>query len=220
MWHALRAELSYSLPFILGGLGIAVGVVIIISVVFYVVGEDGPPIHAAAGLRGMFLIMAPMIVGFITQTYRSEERRARLLLAGPVTPRHIAGATVILPVILLGIGILAGALMMGAGYLLNGTLKIESLNLIGFVGGQLFTYVQMGILAQEAKAARDQRRHRAAATGWAGFVVAVVLLAVLYLSLAQQTLTWNFVILGHLIAAVMAMVLSVELYSGRTDFTR
>jgi len=84
VWHALRAELAYSRPFLLGGLGIAAGVVVILSVVFLAVGDDGPPSHSAAGIRGMFLIMAPMIVGFIAQTFRSEERRARLLLSGPL----------------------------------------------------------------------------------------------------------------------------------------
>lgn len=76
MWRALRAELAYTLPWLLGGLGIAVGVVVIVTVVFALVGEDGPPGFAAAGLRGMFLILAPMVVCFIAQTYRTEERQA------------------------------------------------------------------------------------------------------------------------------------------------
>ena len=65
MWQALRAELAYSRSYLLGGLGLAAGVAVMVSVVFYAVGEEGPPPHAAAGIRGMFLIMAPMIVGFI-----------------------------------------------------------------------------------------------------------------------------------------------------------
>ena len=65
MWHALRAELAYSRSWLFGGLGLAIGVVIIVSLVFFAVGGDGPPSHAAAGIRGMFMIMAPMIVGFI-----------------------------------------------------------------------------------------------------------------------------------------------------------
>ena len=220
MWHALRAELAYSRPWLLGGLGLAAGVVIIVSVVFLAVGDDGPPSHAAAGIRGMFLIMAPMVVGFIAQAYRSEERRARLLLAGPLTPRQIAGAAVLLPVILFGIGVLGAGLVIGAGSLVTGKLELETLNIVGFVGGQMFAYVQMGLLAQEATAARGQRRLRAAAAGWAGFVLAVLLLAALYLALAQEFLSWIHLILGHLIVAVAAMVASVALYAGRNDFTR
>jgi hypothetical protein len=220
MWHALRAEIDYFWPWLLGGLGIAVGVVAIVSVVFWVVGADGPPSHVTAGIRGMFLIMAPMIVGFITQVYRSEERRTRLLLAGPLTPRQIAGVTVLLPVILFVIGALAAGLVIAASALVTGKLELETLNIVGFVGGQMLAYVQMGILAQEATAAHGQRRRRAAATGWAAFVVTVMLLAALYLVLALQLLTWNHIILGHLIVAVTAMTASVALYTGRTDFTR
>jgi hypothetical protein len=218
MWHALRAELAYLRPWLLGGLGIASGVAILVSVVLPAVGDDGLPSHKAAGLRGMFLIMAPMVVSFIVQAYRSKERRPRLLLAGPLTPRQIAAATVLLPVILFGIGVLAAGLMIGADFLVTGKLELESLNTVGFVGGQLFVYVQLGLLAQEATAARGQRRLRGAAAGWAGFVVAVLLLQ--YLALAQEFLTWIHLILGNLIVAVTAMVASVALYAGRTDFTR
>ena len=85
MWHALRAELAYAQSYLFGGLGIAVGVVALVSGVFYAVGEDGPPAHAAAAIRGLLLIIAPMVVCFVVQAYRSEEHRARLLLAGPLT---------------------------------------------------------------------------------------------------------------------------------------
>jgi hypothetical protein len=220
MWQALRAEIAYFRTWLLGGFGIAAGVVVIISVVFYVVGKEGPPSHAAAGIRGMFMIMGPMIVSFIIQTFRSEERRARLLLAGPLTPRQLGMAAVVLPVILLGIGVVAAALVLGASALVTGKLELESLNIAGFVGGMMFAYAQMGLLAQEATAAHGQRRRRGAAAGWAVFVVAVLIMAVLYLFLARQILTWNHVILGHLIIVVMAMVTTVALYSGRTDFTR
>lgn len=220
MWHALKAELVYNIPWLLGGLGISVGVVVIVSVVFFLVGDDGPPSFAAAALRGMFLILAPMVVCFIAQSYRAEERRARLLLAGPVSPRQIAGAAVLLPVVLFAIGVLAAGLVIGVNALVTGRLEPESLNIAGFVGGQLFAYVQMAFLAQEAIAARSQRRLREAAGGWTAFVVAVLLLAVLYVALARQTLTWNHLILGHLIVAVIAMVASVALFTRRTDFTR
>ncbi len=114
----------------------------------------------------------------------------------------------------------AKAPVIGASALITGKFEIYTLNLGGFVGGQMFAYVQMGLLAQEASAARAQQRQRAAAAGWAGFVGAILLLAALNLVLAQQYLGWSHLILGHLIVAVMAMVLTVQLYAGRTDFTR
>ena len=220
MWRALRAELAYNVPWLLGGLGIAAAVSIIVSVVFFLVGDQGPPGFATAGLRAMFLIMAPMVVCFIAQSYRTEERRARLLLAGPVTPRQMAGAAVLLPVVLFAVGVLAAGLVIGVGVLVTGRLELGSLNIVGFVGGQLFAYVQMGLLAQEATAARGQRRLRVAAAGWACFLVAVLLLAVLYVSLARGLLTWSHLLVGHLLAAVIAMAASVALYARRTDFTR
>ena len=223
MWRALRAELAYSRPYLLGGLGLAVGVVFIVSAVFYAVGSEGPPSFAAAGIRGMFLVMAPLIVGFIAQAYRSEERRARLLLAGPITPRQLAGAAVLLPAILLAIGVLAAALMLGVESLLTGKLEIETLNLVGFVGMQIFAYTQLGLLAQEAIAARGQQRLRAAAVGWAVFVAVVLLTMPLYLAAARGllgSLTWIYLILVHLLVAAATMTASVTLYAGRTDFTR
>jgi len=220
MWQALRAELAYSRPYLLGGLGLAVGVVLIVSVVFFVVGEDGPPSFAAAGIRGLFLVMAPMIVAFIAQGFRSEERRTRLLLAASLTPRQIGFAEALLPVVLFGIGILAAGLMLGAGYLLAGNLELETMNMVGFVGGQLFAYTQIGLLVQEAAAARGQRRLRASTAGWTVLVVMIVLLAAMYLALAQQTLTWSHLLLGQLIIAAIAMVATVTLFQGRTDFTR
>lgn len=220
MWQALRAEFAYSRPYLLGGFGIAVGVVVIVSVVFAVVGEEGPPDFAAAGIRGLFLIMAPMAVAFIAQGVRSEEQRTRLLLAASLTPQQIAFAAVLLPVVLFGVGALAAGLMLGVGYLLAGDLELETVHLVGFVGGQLFAYTQIGLLAQEAAAARGQRRQRASAVGWAVFAVAIVLLGILYLTLAQESLTWSHVIVGHLFVAAMTMVATVILFQGRTDFTR
>jgi len=222
MWLALRTELAYFRPWLLGGLGLGAGVTMIVTVVFLAAGKDGPPSHAAAGIRGMFLMMAPMIVGFIVQTYRSEERRARLLLAGPLTPRQLAGVTVLLPAVLFGIGVLAAALVMGAGYLVTGKLELESLHIVGYVGGLMLMGLMIGLLAQEATAAHRQRRLRAAAAGWAGFVVAVLFLAALSVAafLLQGPLTWISLHLGNLIVAVTAMAASVALYAGRTDFTR
>lgn len=222
MWHALRAELAYSRSYLLGGLGLGAGVVVIVSVVFFAVGDDGPPSHAAAGIRGMFMIMAPLITGFVVQALRTEERRARLFLAGPFTPRQVAGAMVLLPVILYGIGVLGAGLVMGAEALVSGKLELEALNMVGYVGGLIFMMVQMGLLAQEATAAHQQRRRRAAVAGWAGFVGAVLLLVTLSLAalVLQWPLTWISLHLGNLIVAVPAMFASVALYAGRTDFTR
>jgi hypothetical protein len=222
MWHALRAELAYSRPYLLGGLGLAVGVVVIVSLVFFAVGDDGPPSHAAAGIRGMFLMMAPVVVGFIVQAYRSEERRARLLLAGPLTPRQLAGVTVLLPVVLLGIGILGAGLVIGAGVVVSGKFDPESVHIVGYVGGMIFMMQMMGLLGQEATAAYRQRRVRVAVAGWTGFALAVLLLTALTATVIvfQGPLTWPSLHLGNLIVAVIAMVTTVVLYAGRTDFTR
>lgn len=219
MWRALRAELNYSRPYIVGGFGIAAGVVAFISVVFALV-DDGPPSHAAAGIRGMFLVMAPLIVGFIIQSYRNEERRSRLLLAGPLTPRQLAFAMVLLPSALFGLGALAAGLVLGVEAFLRGGLEPEALRIAGFVGSQMFAYVQMGLLIQEATAARSQRRPRAFITGWAGFVISVLLLVSLYIPSLQERMGWLTLILGHVIVAVAIMVTTVLLYLGRTDFTR
>jgi hypothetical protein len=222
MWNALRTELAYNRPWLLGGLGLAVGVVIIVSVIFFAVGEEGPPSHAAAGIRGMFLFMAPLIVGFIIQTYRSEERRARLLLAGPLTPRQLAGVKVLLPISLFGMGVLASALMLGLEFLVTGTLALESLHIVGYVGGLIFMGLMIGLVAIEATAAHLQQRHRAAVAGWAGLVVGVLILAALTSAVVfiQGPWSWPVLHLGNLIVAVTAMVITVRLYSGRTDFTR
>lgn len=221
MWYALRAELAYSRPFVLGGLGMAVGVVTVVSLVFAAVG-DGPPSHAADGIRGMFLVMGPTVAGFIVQAYRSQERRARLLLAGPLTPRQIAVAAALLSAILFGIGVLAAGLVMGAGSLARGKLEIESLHMVGYVGGLMLMMQMMGLAAQEAAAARRQRRPRAAAAGWAVFVAAMLFLAALDSAAFyfQGPLTWMSLHLGNLIVAAAAAAVSVELYAGRTDFTR
>ena len=219
MWRALRAELAYSRPYLLGGLGLAAGVAVLITVIFAVVRGDVES-HVGTGLRAMFLMMAPLIVGIVVQVLRAEECRARLLLAGSLTPRQIAVAGALLPVALCGIGILAAALVITAEALLTGRFEGAALNLVGFVGGQLFAYGQMGPLVREAVAAHGQRRRRAAVAGWGGFVLAVVLLAGSYLALAQELLTWNHLIAAHLIVAVAAGAASVELYAGRTDFTR
>ena len=222
MWRALRAELSYSRPWVLGALGLAVGVVLLVSLIFFAVGDEGPPRHVAAFLRGMFMIMAPVIVGFVAQGIRSEERRARLFLAGPLTPRQLAGAMVLLPVVLFGIGVLAAALVLGVEALVTGKLELESVHIIGFVGGLMLGVGLMVLLGQEAAAAHGQRRLQAAVVGWVGLVVAVLAWAALATTaiVFQGPLTWIGLHLGNLIVAVTGMTLGVALYAGRTDFTR
>jgi len=219
MWHALRAELVYSRPYLIGGLAVAAGVVVILTVVFSLVGTDGPPSFAATGMRGMFMIMAPLIVGFIIQATRSEEKRARLLLMGPLTPRQLGGVAVLLPVVLLGIGVVAAGLVFAVGAVIVGSFELEALNIAGFVGGQLFAYTQIGLLAQEAIAAHRQRRSRAVAIAWLTFIAAVLMLGALYLALAWQVVTWSHLVLGHLIVAAGVMLATVALIGGRTDFT-
>lgn len=222
MWHALRAELNYSRPWLLGALGIAAGVVVLINVIFRLVGDNDPTGHEVVGISAVFPVMAPMIAGFVVQAYRNEERRTRLLLAAPLTPRQIAVAMVLLPVILFGIGVLAGGLVVATVALVTGRLEMETLQMVGYVGSLMFMMTQMGLLAQEATAAHRQQRRRSAAAGWAGFAVAVLILTTLSLLVIrfQGPLTWISLHLGNLAMAVVAMVASVTLYAGRTDFTR
>ena len=222
MWHALRAELAYCRPSLLFGLGLAAGVVLLVSGVFYAVGEHGPPPDIAAGIRAMFMVMAPIIVGFVAQAFRAEERRSRLLLAGSLTPRQIAGAMVLLPVVLFAIGVLAAALVLGADALLTGRPALESLHLAGYVGGMMFMGTMIALLVQEATAAHRQRRRRSAAAGWASLGVAALFLAALTTAavLLQGPMTWPSLHLGNLVVALTAMVASAALYAGRTDFTR
>ena len=107
--RALKTELEYFIPWLLGGLGIALFVVVLLSVLIRMFEEgEGPPSFVIA----IFPIIAGMVVAFIAQGYRVEERRARLLLAGPLTPRQLAAVTVLLPVCFTGAGTLAVAPMI------------------------------------------------------------------------------------------------------------
>jgi len=220
MWHALRTELAYFRPWLFGGFGIAVGVSILFSLLIQI--DDGPPDFVAVGIRSMFLIMAPMIVGFIVQTYRTEERRARLLLAGPLTPLQLAGVAVLLPIVLSGLGVLASALVLAGGSLVMGQFEFESVHIVGYVGGMMFMMLLLGLLIQESTAAYRQRRLRAAVIGWGGFVVAVLFLTAVggAVVVLQGPNSWPTLHTGNLIVAVTAMVTTVALYTGRTDFTR
>jgi len=90
-----------------------------------------------------------------------EERRSRLLLAGPLTPRQLAGVTVLLPACLVGLAALAALLKFGLLTLVTGKLELANLGFVGAFTGGFLGYAQMGPLAQEATAARRQRRGRA-----------------------------------------------------------
>jgi hypothetical protein len=212
MWHALRAELIYFRVWLLGGLGIAAGVSVLMLVIKWFVDDaEGIP----GFLTSMFLFIAGMVVSFIVQSYRWEERRTRLLLAGTLTPRQLAGVMVILPVCFMSVGALAGVIMIGLTALITGNLDHTDLRMTAVFGLEFWAYAQMGPLVQEAAAARRQGRGRAAIVGWTVFAGAVLLLAVgmffRHLILAN---------LGQLMAIVMAMVVAAAIYQGRTDFTR
>lgn len=222
MWHALRAELAYFRPWLLGGLGLAAGISTVVTVVFSFVGEEGPPGFVAASIRAMYPMMAPLIVGFVIQSYRSQERRARLLLAGPLTPGELAGVAVLLPVVLLAIAVLAAGLVILGGALVTGELAAETLHIVGYVGGLNFMLLMMGLLGQEAMAARRQRRRRDSLAGWTVFATAALALTAVTLiaSLRQGPWTWPSFHVANLVVAVVTMAASVVLYVRRTDFTR
>jgi hypothetical protein len=212
MWRALKSELVYFWPWLLGGLGIAAFVVVLLSVLVRFLEEgDGPPTFVIA----MFPIIAGMVVSFIAQSYRVEERRARLLLSGPLTPRQLAGVTVLLPACFVGLGVLAAVPMIGLATLITGKFELSSLPVVAGFAGQFWAYAQLGPLAQESTAARRQQRSTAGIAGWAVFVGAILVLA------ASQFFMHS--IYGHLgvaMAAVAAMGVAAALYQYRTDFTR
>ena len=212
MLRALRTEIVYSLPWLFGGLGIASFVVVLLSVLvrFFEDGE-GPPMFVVA----IFPFIAGMVVAFIAQGFRVDERRARMLLAGPLTPRELAGVTVLLPPTFMALGAIAAVPMIGLATLITGKFEPTDLRMaIGF-GGQFWAYAQLGPLTQESTAAHRQHRSGAAFTGWAAFVAVILVLA------AAQFFMHS--ILGHLgvaTAIVLSMVVAWILYKGRTDFTR
>ena len=72
---ALVAAMAHG-PRLLGGLGIAAGVVLLLAVLMRISYDaGGPPTFVVA----MFPIIAGMVVSFIAGGHRIEERRARLL---------------------------------------------------------------------------------------------------------------------------------------------
>jgi hypothetical protein len=220
MWHALRAELAYLRPSLLGSLGIALLATTIMTTINAVVG--GPPAFAAAAIRGMFWMMAPLIVAFVVQAYRTQERRTRLLLAGPLTPRQLALVSVLLPVALGACGTVAAGLSLGIESAITGAFAFETLHIVGYVGGQLLLYTQMGLLLQEAIVSSQQRRLGAAVLGWATLLAGALLFTALSIGAFthQGPWTWPLLNAGNLVAAVTAMVVTVLLHTGRSDFTR
>ncbi len=212
MWYALKAELAYFRPWLLGGLGIAAGVILLLSVLMRFSSDaDGPP----GFLVAIFPIIAGMVVSFIAGSYRIEERRARLLLSGALTPRQLAWVTVLLPACFVGLSALAVLPMLGVAALVAGKYEISHLPTTWSFVLQFWAYAQLGPLGQESCAARRQHRGRAGLVGWAVFAGVILVLAGCQIFLRSTQ--------GHLwqvMAIVAAMAVAVVLYQGRTDFTR
>lgn len=156
-----------------------------------------------------------MVVAFVSQGYRVEERRARLLLSGPLTPRQLAGVTVLLPLCFTAAGAVAAAPMIGLATLITGKFEPSSVFLVAGFAGQFWGYAQLGPLAGESSAARRQRRSTASIVGWGVFAGAIPI------SAASQFFMHSIV--GHVgvvAAALTSMAVAATMYQGRTDFTR
>ena len=213
MWNALRAELVYFRPWMFGGLGIAAGVSgLIVAQTWFSRGGDDIPTF----LPGMFPMIAGMVVSFIALAVRSEERRARLLLATPLALRQLAGVMVLLPVCLVAGGVLGGVLLLGLTSLIAGQFELGNLTVLAGLAGWFLIYALMGPLVQEAVAARRQGRGRADLAGWAGVVAAILAMTSLYWLEGQPALNAGV----HLLVATLMVVPILVLYQGRTDFTR
>lgn len=211
MWHALRTEIAYFNVWLLGGLGIATGIVTLISVLMRLDPDEGPP----AFVVFMFPLIAGMVVSFVAQGYRVEEHRARLLLAGPLTPRYLAAITVLLPSCFAGICAAAGLPLMALGALIAGGFAPSSPQMVAGFAMQFLAYAQLGPLAQEASAARRQGRNRASLAGWAAFSAAI-----LFLAACQFFVQTAYARLGIIATILATMAVAARLYVRRTDFTR
>lgn len=220
MWRILRVELAYVRPWLLGGLGVALGVTTLVTGIFAAFG--GPPVFAATAIRALLPMVAAMIAAFIAQAYRNQERRARLLLAGPSTPRQLAVVSVLIPFALGVCGMLAAGSIVGLEFALRGTVAVWTPHFIGYVGGQLTLYALVGLLIHEVVVSGRQRQRRAAAAGWATLVAGTLLLAVVTVGAMSDRGPWTWPILhaANLVAAVGTAVVTVLLHTGRTDFTR
>jgi len=216
MWAALRAELAYFRPFLLSAWAIAAAVAVMVNGLTLLASDDRHPgVTVSVGLPGILLVVGAMVVGFIAQGTRSEERRARLLFAAPLTPRQLGAVLVLLPTCLVALGVAATGVLVGLAALTPAGLDATPVRMVVRVAGQLLAVVQMGPLAQESTAARRQRRRSAAALGWTGFVTAILVLAVV-----QVVPDVAFGLLAQLAVAGAAMAASATLYARRTDFTR
>jgi len=213
MWHALRAELVYFRPWLLGGLAIAFGIVGIMLGLTLV-----PGVHIGGSEQFfwvMFPIIAGMVVSFIAQGMRVEEHRSRLLLSGPLTPRQLAGVTVLLPVCLVGLGVFSGCVLVAAVATLTGDFGFADLRFVNLFALQFWAYAQLGPLAQESSAARRERRGSASLAGWAVFALAILVLAACNFLL--ESAVGQLCQLG---VALIAMGVAWMLFQGRTDFSR
>ena len=88
MWRALKAELVYFRPWLLGGLAIAAGVVLLLSVLIrFAADADGPP--------GFVVAIFPVIAGMVDRSARAGSVAGNLLSkqAFEVTPPGSAGCT-------------------------------------------------------------------------------------------------------------------------------
>ena len=221
MWNALKAELAYFRPWIFGGLGLAVGVVLLISGIFYAVGDEGPAPHDAAGIRAMFMMMAPAILSIVILALRTEEKRPLLLMAGPLTPRGMAGVTVLVPTVLFAVGVLCAALTLTINALVFRTPAGEWGHIIGFVGGLILMMQMVGLLGQEAAAAHREGRSRDSWGGWSILGVLVLAHAAVLTAgvIVQGPGTWPSFHVANLVVAAVALATCLALYSKRTDFT-
>jgi hypothetical protein len=212
MWRALKAELVYFRVWLIGGLGMAVGISMLLYVLKWLF-DDGEGVPGF--IPNMFLLIAGMVVAFVAQGYRSEERRSLLLMAAPLTPRQVAGVLVLLPACLMGVGVFFTALEIGLEALLTKRFDLTNLHTTTLLGAQFWAAAQLGPLAQEATAARLQRRSRAGVIGWAVFAGAILL----------TSASWLFQgsfhgLLVSMITVGAAMGTTAKLYTDRTDFTR
>lgn len=213
MWHALRAELAYARPWMLGALGIASAVCLFVSIVFVLGGGPDQPI--AAGLRGFFFVLSGMVVGYIVAGYRGEERRTRLLMAGPLSPKQLAWLNPTLTLLLFAIGVGAAGVLVAVEALIMQGLHAETWHFLNGQVATLLAVVQLGPLAHAAILARRERRQTSSVVGWSCFLVLVFVLALSQLRLGTAISSATLVAV-----ALIAYFVSVALYMGRTDFTK
>jgi hypothetical protein len=213
MWHALRAELAYFRPWLLWGFAIAAGIAVLLHVLLHFFGEGET---VPSFLPGMFPILAGMVVSFVAQSYRFEERRVRLLLKGPLTPRQLGQVMVLLPVFLVGAGTVVAALVIFLGDLASANPDARALRLLGVLTGQFLVYALLGTAIQEAVTAQLQGRRRSAVVAWIGILLTVPAITTFYWLESRPALY----LAGYALVAAMIMIGVVKLYEGRNDFTR